>query len=79
VPLGFGAGAMVGVNEELELERLEKQVEGGGGGVAEYLALVRKLKVRRSSIVAKHGLALLNKASSRSKLGADGMYVASFR
>lgn len=75
MPLGFGAGAMVGVNEELELERLEKQVEGGGGGVAEYLALVRKLKVRRSSIVAKHGLALLNKASSRSKLGADGMYV----
>lgn len=62
---------MVGANEERELERLEKQVEEGGGGVVEYLSLVRKLKVRRSSVVAKHGLELLNKASARSKLGSD--------
>jgi hypothetical protein len=39
----------------------------------EYLSLVRKLKVRRSSVVAKHGLELLNKASARSKLGSDRM------
>lgn len=62
---------MVGYSENLELERLEKQVEEGGGGVVEYLSLVRKLKVRRSSIVAKHGLELLNKSSGRSKLGSD--------
>jgi len=41
--------------------------------VAEYLSLVRKLKLRRSNIVAKHGLELLNKASERSRLGSDGM------
>lgn len=63
--------AMVGASEERELERLEKQVEEGGGGVVEYLSLVRKLKVRRSNIVAKHGLQLLNQASARSKLGSD--------
>jgi len=50
---------------------LEQQVEDGGGGVAEYLSLVRKLKLRRSNIVAKHGLELLNKASERSRLGSD--------
>ena len=64
---------MVGAGEERELERLEKQVEAGGGGVVEYLSLVRKLKVRRSTVVAKHGLELLNKASARSKLGSDRM------
>lgn len=66
--------AMVGASEERELERLEKQVEEGGGGVVEYLSLVRKLKARRSNIVAKHGLELLNKASARSKLGSDRMF-----
>lgn len=64
---------MVGVSEERELDKLEQQVEEGGGGVVDYLSLVRKLKVRRSNIVAKHGLALLNKASERSKLGSDRM------
>ena len=65
---------MVAYSEEHELERLETQVEEGGGGVVEYLSLVRKLKVRRSKVVAKHGLELLNKASGRSKLGSDRMF-----
>jgi hypothetical protein len=62
---------MVGATEEMELQKLERDVEGGGGDVAQYLALVRKLRVRRSSTVARHGLALLNNSSARSKLGAD--------
>lgn len=69
---------MVGATEEMELQKLERDVEGGGGDVAQYLALVRKLRVRRSSTVARHGLALLNNSSARSKLGADGMRVSMF-
>ncbi|CAM6100619.1 unnamed protein product [Calypogeia fissa] len=62
---------MVGVAEEAELDRLEKQVEGGSGDGAQYLALARKLKVRRSEKVSKIGLALLNNPSAVSKLGDD--------
>ncbi|BBN12760.1 hypothetical protein Mp_5g22660 [Marchantia polymorpha subsp. ruderalis] len=63
---------MVGVAEEAELDRLEKQVDGGRKeDTAQYLSLVRKLKVRRSEKVALHGLALLNSPSAASKLGDD--------
>jgi hypothetical protein len=65
---------MVGVAEEAELDRLEKQVEAGSGDGAQYLALVRKLKVRRSEKVAQIGLALLNNPSAAAKLGDDGSY-----
>ncbi|ERN01558.1 hypothetical protein AMTRI_Chr03g55220 [Amborella trichopoda] len=62
---------MVGFAEEGELNRLESQVDNGGGGAWEYLSLVRKLKVRRSEKVLKHGLSILNDPKSRSKLGPD--------
>ena len=64
---------MVTKTEERELNQLENQVENGGGGVWEYLYLVRKLKVRRSEIVLKHGLSILNDSGKRSALGPDGM------
>lgn len=51
---------MVSKTEEEELRRLESQVENGGGGAWEYLCLVRKLKLRRSDKVLKHGLSILN-------------------
>ncbi|KAG6599238.1 hypothetical protein SDJN03_09016, partial [Cucurbita argyrosperma subsp. sororia] len=35
---------MVSKAEEAELNRLETQVDNGGGGAWEYLSLVRKLK-----------------------------------
>ncbi|KAF5207792.1 Er membrane protein complex subunit [Thalictrum thalictroides] len=62
---------MVGASEEVELNRLENQVDNGGGGVWEYLCLVRKLKVRRSDKVLKHGLSILNDSKKRSKLGGE--------
>ncbi|XP_031476819.1 uncharacterized protein LOC116248270 [Nymphaea colorata] len=62
---------MVGVAEEAELNRLENQVDNGGGGAWEYLTLVRKLKLRRSEKVLKHGLAILDDPKSRSKLGTE--------
>ncbi|KAF2610983.1 hypothetical protein F2Q70_00009602 [Brassica cretica] len=62
---------MVTKTEETELNQLEDQVENGGGGVWEYLCLVRKLKVRRSEIVLKHGLSILNDPGNRSALGPD--------
>ncbi|GLJ34783.1 hypothetical protein SUGI_0700050 [Cryptomeria japonica] len=62
---------MVGVAEEAELNRLESQVENGGGNVWEYLCLIKKLKIRRSENVLRHGLVLLNDSKSRSKLGGD--------
>ncbi|CAN6462843.1 unnamed protein product [Victoria cruziana] len=62
---------MVGVAEETELNRLQNQVDNGGGGAWEYLCLVRKLKVRRSEKVLKHGLAILNDPKIRSKLGTE--------
>lgn len=63
---------MVGAAEEAKLNRLEIQVDNGGGGAWEYLCLVRKLKVRRSDKVLKHGLTILNNPKARSKLGAEG-------
>ena len=66
---------MVTKTEETELNQLEDQVENGGGGVWEYLCLVRKLKVRRSELVLKHGLSILNDPGKRSALGPDGMLV----
>ncbi|XP_072987009.1 uncharacterized protein [Typha latifolia] len=62
---------MVAAAEEAQLDRLESQVENGGGGAWEYLSLVRKLKVRRSDKVLKHGLSILNDPKTRSKLGGE--------
>ncbi|GKV07322.1 hypothetical protein SLEP1_g19116 [Rubroshorea leprosula] len=62
---------MVSNTEEIQLNRLENQVDNGGGGAWEYLCLVRKLKVRRSDKVLKHGLSILNDPKKRSSLGAD--------
>eukprot|EP01018_Ginkgo_biloba_P022077 Gb_17453 [translate_table: standard] len=63
---------MVGVGEEAELNRLELQVENGGGDVWEYLSLVKKLKVRRSEKVLQHGMTLLDDPKARSKLRGEG-------
>jgi len=63
---------MVTKTEETQLNRLENQVDNGGGGAWDYLCLVRKLKVRRSEKVLKHGLSILNDPKQRSSLGADG-------
>ncbi|XP_059312220.1 uncharacterized protein LOC132063607 [Lycium ferocissimum] len=60
---------MVTRTEEEEVNRLENQVENGGGGVWEYLCLVHKLKIRRSDMVLKHGLSILNDSKKRSALG----------
>jgi hypothetical protein len=46
---------MVSKTEETQLSNLESHVDNGGGGAWEYLCLVRKLKVRRSEKVLKHG------------------------
>ncbi|ESW19146.1 hypothetical protein PHAVU_006G100100 [Phaseolus vulgaris] len=62
---------MVTKTEETQLNRLENQVDNGGGGAWDYLSLVRKLKVRRSEKVLKHGLSILNDPKQRSSLGAD--------
>uniref|UniRef100_A0A7N0TA71 ER membrane protein complex subunit 2 n=1 Tax=Kalanchoe fedtschenkoi TaxID=63787 RepID=A0A7N0TA71_KALFE len=62
---------MVTKTEQSELSRLESQVENGGGGAWEYLCLIRKLKVRRSDKVVKHGLTILNDVKQRSALGPD--------
>ncbi|CAD5195671.1 unnamed protein product [Musa acuminata subsp. malaccensis] len=62
---------MVRAEEAARLDRLESQVENGGGGAEEYLCLVRKLKARRSDKVLKHGLSILNDPKARSKLGGE--------
>ncbi|KAF5740531.1 Prenylyltransferase superfamily protein [Tripterygium wilfordii] len=62
---------MVTKTEETQLTNLENQVENGGGGAWEYLCLVRKLKVRRSDKVLKHGFAILNDSKKRSSLGPE--------
>ncbi|GKV27355.1 hypothetical protein SLEP1_g36535 [Rubroshorea leprosula] len=62
---------MVSNTEEIQLNRLENQVDNGGGGAWDYLCLVRKLKVRRSEKVLKHGLSILNDPKKRSSLGPD--------
>ncbi|XP_004302029.1 PREDICTED: ER membrane protein complex subunit 2 [Fragaria vesca subsp. vesca] len=62
---------MVSKTEEAELNRLESQVDNGGGGAWEYMCLVKKLKVRRSEKVLKHGMSILNDLSKRSSLGPE--------
>lgn len=57
--------------EETQLNRLENQVDNGGGGAWEYLCLVKKLKVRRPDKVLRHGLSILNDPKKRSALGPD--------
>lgn len=66
---------MVTKTEESKLQELETQVENGGGGAWEYLSLVRKLKLRRSDKVLKHGLTILNDPKKRSNLGPDGNFL----
>lgn len=63
---------MVTKTEESQLKNLEIQVDNGGGGAWEFLSLVRKLKVRRSDKVLKHGLSILNDPKQRSTLGSEG-------
>ncbi|GAB2218790.1 hypothetical protein Drorol1_Dr00002022 [Drosera rotundifolia] len=62
---------MVCKAEQTELNRLESQVDHGGGGAWEYLTLIRKLKVRRSDDVVKYGSPILNDPKKRSALGDD--------
>ncbi|KAA8544959.1 hypothetical protein F0562_019646 [Nyssa sinensis] len=62
---------MVSKTEEAQVNRLENQVDNGGGGAWEYLCLVRTLKLRRSDKVLKHGLSILNDPKKRSSLGPD--------
>ncbi|CAA2957214.1 ER membrane complex subunit 2 [Olea europaea subsp. europaea] len=62
---------MVSKTEEEQVNRLESQVENGGGGEWEYLCLVRKLKLRRSYNVLKYGLSILNDPKRRSALGPE--------
>jgi hypothetical protein len=68
---------MVSKTEETQLSNLESQGDNGGGGAWEYLCLVRKLKVRHSEKVLKHGLSILNDPKKRSSLGSDGEFRAS--
>ncbi|KAL6012643.1 hypothetical protein ACLOJK_003132 [Asimina triloba] len=63
---------MVGALEEKQLQRLESQVENGGGGAWEYLCLVRKTKARRPDKVLKFGFPILQDPTARSKLGSEG-------
>ncbi|KAM0052128.1 putative ER membrane protein complex subunit 2 [Helianthus debilis subsp. tardiflorus] len=62
---------MVTKTEQSQLQQLENEVENGGGGAWEYLSLVRKLKLRRSDKVLKHGLTILNDPKKRSALGPE--------
>ncbi|XP_075486878.1 uncharacterized protein LOC142526400 [Primulina tabacum] len=62
---------MVSKTEEEQLNRLENQVDNGGGGAWEYLCLLRKLKLRRSDKVLKHGVHILNDHKKRSALGPE--------
>ncbi|PIN23406.1 hypothetical protein CDL12_03866 [Handroanthus impetiginosus] len=62
---------MVSKTEEEQVNRLENQVENGGGGAWEYLCLVRKLKLRRSDKVLKYGVAILKDPKKRSALGPE--------
>uniref|UniRef100_A0A251SPE3 Uncharacterized protein n=1 Tax=Helianthus annuus TaxID=4232 RepID=A0A251SPE3_HELAN len=62
---------MVTKKEQSQLQQLENQVENSGGGAWEYLSLVRKLKLRRSDKVLKHGLTILNDPKKRSALGPE--------
>ena len=63
--------AATAAEEEARLLRLEEQAEHGGGGAWEYLCLARRLQARRPAHVLRVGLALLNDASARSRLGSE--------
>jgi len=63
--------AAMAAAEEARLLRLEEQAEHGGGGVWEYLCLARRLRAPRPAHVLRVGLALLNDASARSRLGSE--------
>ena len=65
---------MVTKTEDTQLNRLENQVDNGGGGAWEYLCLIKKLKVRRPEKVLKYGLSLLNDSKKRSSLGPEGQF-----
>ncbi|KAL3516260.1 hypothetical protein ACH5RR_023162 [Cinchona calisaya] len=60
---------MVSKTEEEQVNRLESQVENGGGDAWDYLGLVRKLKLRRFDKVLQFGLSILNDPKQRSALG----------
>ncbi|KAK2637781.1 hypothetical protein Ddye_025576 [Dipteronia dyeriana] len=62
---------MVTKTEDTQLNRLENQVDNGGGGAWEYLCLIKKLKVRRPEKVLKYGLSILNDSKKRSSLGPE--------
>ncbi|GMI88808.1 hypothetical protein like AT3G04830 [Hibiscus trionum] len=62
---------MVSKTEESQLNRLENQVDNGGGGAWEYLCLARKLKVRRPEKALKYGLSILNDSKKRYALGPE--------
>ncbi|KAI9187055.1 hypothetical protein LWI28_023864 [Acer negundo] len=62
---------MVTKTEDTQLNRLENQVDNGGGGAWEYLCLIKKLKVRRPEKVLKYGLSILNDSKKRSSLGSE--------
>ncbi|KAL3537841.1 hypothetical protein ACH5RR_001207 [Cinchona calisaya] len=62
---------MVSKTEEEQVNRLESQVENGGGGAWDYLCLIRKLQLRRSDKVLKFGLSILNDPKKRSALGPE--------
>lgn len=70
---------MVSVTEQKQIESLEKQfqtVAGKSGGDRKskilYLELIRKHKLRRSELVAKHGVELLNDNTAIRLLGNEG-------
>ncbi|MFS7938872.1 hypothetical protein Hanom_Chr05g00444921 [Helianthus anomalus] len=65
---------MVTKTEQSQLQQLENQVENGGGGAWEYLSLVRKLKLRHSDKVLKHGLTILNDPKKHPALGPEGNF-----
>ncbi|EPS72343.1 hypothetical protein M569_02413, partial [Genlisea aurea] len=62
---------MVTRTEEDRADKLETQVENGGGGAWEYLCLVRKLKLRRPDKVLKYGVSILDDIKKRSSLGSE--------
>eukprot|EP00271_Cylindrocystis_brebissonii_P006914 TRINITY_DN19848_c1_g1_i1.p1 TRINITY_DN19848_c1_g1~~TRINITY_DN19848_c1_g1_i1.p1 ORF type:complete len:316 (+),score=68.68 TRINITY_DN19848_c1_g1_i1:570-1517(+) len=69
---------MVSAAEMEEVESLERELApmaGKPGGdfntKIQYLQLVRKYKLRRSELVSRHGMELLNSSRDRSKLGKD--------
>ncbi|CAI5458296.1 unnamed protein product [Closterium sp. Yama58-4] len=69
---------MISAKELKELESLERQLKpiagkrgGGPETCAKYLREVRRLRLRRPFQVAEYGMALINSADERSKLGDE--------